>query len=107
MKLFVLTALVAGAIGMATPTAASAKTSTQQVICVTFKQYCSQALRVAQCESGMSVGARNGQYWGLFQLGLFARTRYGHAWNAWAEAQAAYRYFLDSGRDWSPWTCRP
>jgi len=40
-------------------------------------------------------------------MGLFARTRYGHAWNAWAEAQAAYRYFLDSGRDWSPWTCRP
>ena len=72
-----------------------------------FGPYAGQALRVAWCESRMSIWAHNGQYLGLFQMGSMARARYGHAWNAWAQAISAYRYFVDSGRDWSPWTCRP
>lgn len=71
------------------------------------RYYGSQAVRVARCESGLSVWARNGQYLGLFQMGAYARARYGHAWNPWAQARAARRYFVDSGRDWSPWSCKP
>jgi hypothetical protein len=72
-----------------------------------FGPYATQALRVAYCESRYSIWARNGQYLGLFQMGEYARSRYGHAWNAWAQAISAWRYFVDSGRDWSPWACRP
>lgn len=77
-----------------------------RAICVTFGPYCQQALRVARCESGMSVWARNGQYLGLFQMGSSERRIYGHGNNAWAQSRAAYRYFVASGRDWSPWSCR-
>jgi hypothetical protein len=72
-----------------------------------FGAYSSQALRVAWCESRWSTGARNGQYLGLFQMGSFARSTYGHAGDALGQAQAAYRYFVASGRDWSPWACKP
>lgn len=81
--------------------------SESSAICTTFGSYCSQALRVARCESGYSVWARNGQYLGLFQMGTYARARYGHSNNAWGQARAAYRYFIASGRDWSPWSCKP
>lgn len=78
-----------------------------RVICAVFGKYCGQALRVATCESGLTEWARNGQYLGLFQMGSYARARYGHAWNPWTQARAAFRYFVDSGRDWSPWACKP
>jgi len=93
--------------GLATPQRAQASTSTSQIICQVFGSYCAQALRVARCESGLSVWARNGQYLGLFQMGSYARARYGHSWDAWGQSVAAYRYFVDSGRSWSPWTCKP
>ena len=95
--------------GVGVTSAASDTTATQnaRVICQTFGSYCSQAIRVATCESGLSVWAHNGQYLGLFQMGSWARSTYGHAWNAWAQSQAAYRYFVASGRNWSPWTCKP
>lgn len=72
-----------------------------------FGPYAEQALRVAWCESRWHTGARNGQYLGLFQMGSYARGRYGHASDALGQAQAAYRYFVESGRDWSPWECKP
>lgn len=77
------------------------------VIRKVFGPYGAQAVRVAYCESRLSIWSRNGQYWGLFQMGSYARSRYGHAWNAWAESRAAYHYFRDSGRTWGPWSCRP
>jgi hypothetical protein len=80
------------------------------IICQVFGPYCAQAQRVALCEGGSpvpSVNARNGQYEGIFQMGSFARARYGHGWDAWSQARAAYRYFVASGQDWSPWECRP
>jgi hypothetical protein len=76
-------------------------------ICHVFGSYCSQALAVASCESGRGVYATNGQYLGMFQMGSYARSRYGHGYTALAQARAAYAYFVDSGRDWSPWSCRP
>lgn len=86
-----------------------AETSAREAISYVFGTHAAQAIRVAYCETGgtYSVHAQNGQYLGLFQMGDYARGRYGHAANAWAQAVSAYRYFVDSGADWSPWECRP
>jgi hypothetical protein len=80
-----------------------------QAIRMVFGPYAEQAIRVSSCETGgtFSTRATNGQYLGLFQMGDYARGRYGHSWTALGQAKAAYRYFVDSGRDWSPWECRP
>lgn len=78
----------------------------QQIICFVFGAHCSEALKVARCESGFSIWAHNGQYLGLFQMGSAERRRYGHGWNAWAQAQAAHRYFL-AAHGWGPWQCKP
>jgi hypothetical protein len=80
--------------------------------CGKSNSYCgasSEAWSVARCETGgtMSVWANNGQYLGLFQMGDYARSRYGHGRDPWTQARAAHRYYVDSGRDWSPWTCKP
>ena len=74
-----------------------------------FGRYGAQAVAVSRCETGgtFSVYAQNGQYLGVFQMGFYARSRYGHSWTAIGQARAAYRYFVDSGRDWSPWECKP
>lgn len=72
-----------------------------------FGSYGSQANRVASCESGHSIYAANGQYLGLFQMGSYARARYGYALNVYVQTHSAYRYFVDSGKDWSPWQCKP
>lgn len=72
-----------------------------------FGRYGSQAIRVAQCESGLRPWAQNGQYLGIFQMGTAERTLYGHGRGAWAQATAAHAYFLASGSDWSPWQCQP
>lgn len=81
----------------------------QEAICHVFGVYCSEALRVASCESGgtFSVWSHNGQYLGMFQMGSSERARYGHSDTALGQARAAYAYFVASGRDWSPWSCRP
>lgn len=81
----------------------------KRAIVAVFGPYAWQALAVVRCETGgtYSVWASNGQYQGLFQMGFAERARYGHGNNAWAQARAAYRYFVASGRDWSPWACKP
>lgn len=86
---------------------ASLEGSPRKAICHVFGSYCGQALRVARCESGYSVNAQNGQYLGLFQMGSSERRIFGHGDTALEQAQAAYRYFVRSGRDWSPWSCKP
>ena len=86
---------------------ASLEHSPQKAICHVFGSYCGQALRVARCESGYSVSAQNGQYLGLFQMGSSERHLFGHGETALQQAQAAYRYFVRSDRDWSPWSCKP
>jgi hypothetical protein len=72
-----------------------------------FNDYANQALDVAWCESRLSVWAENGQYLGLFQMGSSERRIYGHGTTAIQQAEAAHEYFVDSGRDWSPWSCKP
>ena len=79
----------------------------QTVICRVFGPYCGQALRVAHCESGFHTDAQNGQYLGLFQMGTTERRLFGHGLSAGEQANAAHRYFVASGRDWSPWSCKP
>ena len=75
-------------------------------ICSVFGSYCQEALAIAWCESRHSTTAQNGQYLGLFQMGSYERRLFGHGSTARAQALAAHRYFVRSGRDWSPWACR-
>ncbi len=86
---------------------ASLERSPQKAICHVFGDYCGEALRVARCESGYSVNAQNGQYLGLFQMGSSERQLFGHGETALEQARAAYRYFVRSGSNWSPWSCKP
>ena len=74
-------------------------------ICGVFGKYCRQAVSVAWCESHLSTRAQNGQYLGLFQMGSSERRLFGHGDSAHQQALAAHRYFVRSGRDWSPWSC--
>jgi hypothetical protein len=78
----------------------------RRAICSVFGAYCRQAVAVAWCESRLQTAAQNGQYLGLFQMGSYARQLYGHGTSALDQATAAHRYFVSSGRDWSPWGCR-
>jgi hypothetical protein len=78
----------------------------REAICGVFGPYCDEAIDVAWCESRLSTSARNGQYLGLFQMGSNERRLFGHGDSAHAQAVAAHRYFVRSGRDWSPWSCR-
>lgn len=75
-------------------------------ICSVFGSHCQEALAIAWCESHLSTTAQNGQYLGLFQMGSYERRLFGHGRNARDQAVAAHRYFVRSGRDWSPWSCR-
>lgn len=63
------------------------------------------ALTVARCESGLSTRAGNGQYQGMFQMGDYARSRYGHGDTALEQARAAHAYWEDAS--WGPWQCSP
>jgi hypothetical protein len=51
--------------------------------------------------------ASNGCYQGTFQMGCGERRRWGHTNTLAGQAAAAARYWRDSGRDWSPWQCKP
>src|SRR4051812_5221039 len=72
------------------------------IVCAVFGGYCSQAIAVATCESHLNTGAVNGQYLGMFQMGDYARSKYGHGSDALTQARAAYAYFRDSGSSWGP-----
>ena len=78
----------------------------RQAICDVFGSYCQEAVAVAWCESRLETSAQNGQYLGLFQMGSSERRLFGHGESAREQAVAAHRYFVRSGRDWSPWSCR-
>jgi hypothetical protein len=85
-----------------------AKAPPRAAICHVFgRRYCREALTVSWCESRHSTTAQNGQYLGLFQMGSWERQLFGHGATAHEQAAAAHRYFVLSGRDWSPWGCKP
>ncbi|MCA9672404.1 MAG: hypothetical protein KC503_42715 [Myxococcales bacterium] len=81
----------------------------RRIIARVFGRHGRDAIRVARCESGRAgTHARNGQFRGLFQMGRYARRKYGHSRCARAQTRAAYRYFVDVGQRWRPWhNCRP
>jgi hypothetical protein len=80
---------------------------------------CAGAMRVSWCESRWTTWDVSGQFAGWFQLGSGERRRYGlGAYRSadpyaairagiWAQVRSAHRYYVSSGRDWSPWQCRP
>ena len=78
----------------------------RKAICAVFAADCQAAIAVTWCESHLETTARNGQYLGLFQMGSYERQLFGHGTSAHEQAVAAHRYFVSSGRDWSPWSCR-
>jgi hypothetical protein len=79
----------------------------QNVICRVFADRCQEALAVARCESGWRTDAQNGQYLGLFQMGSDERRIFGHGPSAVEQAVAAHKYFIASGSNWGPWSCKP
>jgi len=81
--------------------------SPKAAICNVFGRYCREAVTVAWCESRLTPTAQNGEYLGLFQMGSYERQLFGHGPTARAQAEAAHTYFVRSGRDWSPWSCKP
>jgi hypothetical protein len=83
-----------------------AKLPPRQAICNVFGPYCEEAIAVAWCESRLRPAAQNGQYLGLFQMGAYERGLFGHGPTPTDQAEAAHKYFVVSGRDWSPWSCR-
>jgi hypothetical protein len=83
-----------------------AKLPPRRAICSVFGSYCDEAVAVAWCESRLHTTAQNGQYRGLFQMGSHERNLFGHGSTAHDQSLAAHRYFVRSGRDWSPWACR-
>jgi hypothetical protein len=87
--------------------AAARPETTSATICRIFGPRCNEAVQVARCESRLHTTAQNGQYLGLFQMGSLARQLYGHGDSAEEQSRAALRYFLASGSNWSPWSCRP
>jgi hypothetical protein len=103
--------VVFGLIVIVRATAAPTPQGAKRVICHVFQERCPEALRVADCETGgtFSVWAGYGkhQYLGLFQMGSWERRTFGHGNDAWEQSRAAHRYFVASGRDWSPWECQP
>jgi len=88
----------------------SPSTDVVEIIYSVFGAYGSQAVAVATCESSLLTYAVNGEYVNIFQMGYEERQIYG--WHvagspAIVAARAAFRYFVASGRDWSPWSCKP
>jgi hypothetical protein len=79
----------------------------QSVICRVFGDNCHDALAVSRCESGWRTDAQNGQYLGLFQMGSNERRIFGHGPSAVEQAVAAHKYFIASGSNWGPWSCKP
>jgi hypothetical protein len=78
-----------------------------------------QAISVAKCEAAQywtwnipqkAVGPKDEfgkRRLSMFQMGTRERHLYGHGPDPWSQAFAAYRYYVFSGRDWSPWSCKP
>lgn len=78
-----------------------------------------EAIEVAKCEAAQfwtwNIPAQaRGPYdeygnrrLSMFQMGTWERRTYGHGPDPWKQAFAAHRYYVASGRDWSPWECKP
>jgi hypothetical protein len=64
-----------------------------------------EAAIVAYGEGSWHPFATNGQYRGTFQMGEWARSRFGHSHTLPGQVKYAARYWRTSG--WSGWECKP
>jgi hypothetical protein len=94
------------------PRRAETRAEIEQLICQ-YDWPCSQAIRVANCESTMRPTVVNASgHMGLYQM----NPRY-HAWRVGGDAsrlliaeenvRAAHGLWADSGNSWRAWSCRP
>ena len=102
----VLSAVLGGAAGQAAQ-ASNDKSSYQsalRAVCYYFGPNCQTAMRIVKCETGgtYSTLSANGQYHGIFQMGSHERATFGDGNNVWAQAKAAYHYFL-AAHGFGPW----
>src|SRR5262245_47341995 len=109
--------VLVGALGLGACAPGDAGVSSpEDAIRTSFGPIADQAMRVANCESGLNPGAvsRGGGNWGLFQIntvhaGTFqsvtGRSFYDDALDPYANAQFAAWLYNNSG-GWGPWTCR-
>lgn len=87
-----------------------------QMIASQFGSYAPQAMKIANCESGMNPNAVNTQaVGGSYATGLF-QILYPSTWNttsfasgnpkdAWTNTQAAAQIFHRDGNNWHEWAC--
>jgi hypothetical protein len=61
-----------------------------------------EAQRIVACESRFRVKAKNGAYWGLFQMDSGTRDAYDWGWTRRKQTRAAHKLYLERG--WSPWS---
>ena len=93
--------------------------TTEEIIHVWFDRYGASmsdkedAIDVARCESSLNPEARNGDYYGLFQISRTyheARARsLGYTWGEMLQAgpNAHVAASLWSEQGWQPWACKP
>ena len=90
--------------------------SPEQVIRRVFPDvYENAAVRVATCESGLREDARNGQFFGLFQVGSRVHANRLRELGITPEelllanpnVEAAFDLFARSNYSWGPWSCKP
>jgi hypothetical protein len=90
--------------------------NTIHAIQLNFGSHWRDAVDVSHCEAGAfqwQVRGRpwtsaNGQYKGLFQMGDWARDKFGHGPGPWAQAKAAAKNFRSNGSRWGgQWGCSP
>lgn len=91
-----------------TPPAPQSPSAIRALICQVFGPECYGAVRLVECETGGTfdptiVGNSRGAdpYYGLFQFGAYARSRYGFGWDAASQIYAAKR--MRDAESWTPW----
>jgi hypothetical protein len=79
----------------------------KRALVIHFGPHWKEAAIVSWGEGSWHWFAENDQYKGTFQMGAREREKYGHGNTLVAQTAAAARYWKASGRDWSPWDCKP
>jgi hypothetical protein len=79
----------------------------KRALVIHFGSRWKEAAIVSWGEGSWHWDAKNGQYLGTFQMGAREREIYGHSNTLAGQVAAASRYWRASGKDWSPWDCKP
>jgi hypothetical protein len=79
----------------------------KRALVIHFGPHWKEAAIVSWGEGSWHWDAENGQYLGTFQMGTRERGLYGHSNTLVGQVAAAAKYWRKSGRDWSPWECKP